>query len=150
MYVNTFYVHIHIWKVYAPIYADIEDGYEGVWKNSYTYKWELLDKFNQNIAKKQMKVKGGEEQERMYRETEYIDNQLSKRSTVLDSFLSDLNGQSYILSVAKLIILYVQHLAQIIILPPVLTPEVPLFPGPRPDLYSDPLLDPFNINKINR
>jgi hypothetical protein len=34
-------------KMFAPVYADIEDGYNGVWKNSYTYKWELLDKVNQ-------------------------------------------------------------------------------------------------------
>lgn len=34
-------------QMFAPVYADIEDGYNGVWKNSYTYKWELLDKVNQ-------------------------------------------------------------------------------------------------------
>jgi hypothetical protein len=85
--------------MYAPVYADIEDGYNGVWKNGLSYTWELLDKVNQNIAKKEIKAKGELEQDRLYREVEYIDSQLLKRSAVLDSFLSDLNGQSYLLSV---------------------------------------------------
>jgi hypothetical protein len=40
------------------------------------------------------------------REVEYIDTQLAKRAGVLDGFLSDLNGQSYILSVSTHIYMY--------------------------------------------
>ena len=102
-------------KLYARTYVDIEDGFEGIWKNSYCYKWELLDKSNQTEALKQLKNQDDEEQVRMDREEAYVTTQLNIRQAIVKDFLEGTYGYNYVHAVAKHIIHHIELLSKIVV-----------------------------------
>ena len=94
--------------------AEIEEGYEGMWKAGVYHKWEVMDKVNQLRAKKLLKAQGEEELERIHRETDYVDMNVDKERRKMETFLNSANGKQYVNTVAILIVEYIRRLSLIL------------------------------------